>query len=447
MHLYYFTKREFTSCSKFKCNRTITRMINEIRFSSYFRFNTSKYPQSLTKFGICRKLSSNKSDIDISLNLANILRAFRTRGHLAAQIDPLSYMEADKKENRTWRFHVNKKNKVDIVQLISKSEFDLDVFGLENIDVNKEYYLGKEVRIRDKSYWKIIDFINYLKDAYCGSVGVEYMHIDNDEEINWLESKIEGKLGPLKWSDINSSEKLNYLSILQKTHLTAEFLGKKFSSAKVFGIEGSEALVVSMWAIFQRSSEMGIEGIEMGMAHRGRMNILQNVLGKSLSSICNQFNESEHNISDVKYHLGTRAEIQLQGEGGNVKKLHVSLAANPSHLEAVNSVVIGKTKATQFYVGDHSMDRIIPLIIHGDASFSGQGIVSEVLELSNHPDYTVGGCIHVIVNNQVGFTTNPREVRYSYQCTNVAKGIEVPIFHVNGDDGSLFLLLLKCFNV
>jgi 2-oxoglutarate dehydrogenase E1 component len=223
---------------------------------------------------------------------------------------------------------------------------------------------------------------------------------------------------------------------LISTDLTASFFVEKFPSAKVFGIEGCEALVPALWAIIIEASNLGVEGIEMGLAHRGRMNILHNVLGKSLSSICNQFNESDYtHLGDVKYHLGTRSEIVIKDSAsGKNRRMHLSLAANPSHLEHVNAVVIGKTKAKQFHINDVDMKRVMPLLLHGDASFSGQGIVAEVLELSNQPDYTVGGCIHVIVNNQIGFTTDPRLQRKHYQCTNVAKGVGAPIFHVNGDD-------------
>jgi 2-oxoglutarate dehydrogenase E1 component len=192
------------------------------------------------------------------------------------------------------------------------------------------------------------------------------------------------------------------------------------------------------------------------MAHRGRINILHNFLGKPFSSICNQFNESEFSSGDIKFHLGARGELSLHSPGGGasphpdsdsdsdaeeegdsgtrLKTMHVSLCANPSHLEAVYPVVIGKTKAKQFYINDTQTDRVMPLILHGDAAICGQGIVPETMELSNLPDYSVGGAVHIIVNNQIGFTTDPKLARSSYHCSNIAKVIEAPVFHVNGDD-------------
>jgi 2-oxoglutarate dehydrogenase E1 component len=380
---------------------------------------------------LTRKCNSNRA-VDISLSFAKMLRAFRTRGHFASNIDPLQKIGATGAECRSW--WLSAKHSPDVVRFLKKDgNVDLSVFGLQDIDMHQEHYLGSEVKVMNKSYWSLTDLVSSLRDSYCGNVGIEYTHIENSEEVSWLESKIEGDLGPKKWCTVESYEQLQNLDVLQRTTESASFLGKKFPSAKFFGIEGCECLLPCLWAILRQASELGVEGIEMGMAHRGRMNVLHNVFLKNLSSICNDFNESEHNYGDVKYHLGTRAEVSVDSKGRR-RRMHMSLAANPSHLEAVNSIVIGKTKATQFYAGDTTKKRIMPLLVHGDASFCGQGIVSEVLELSNHPDYTVGGCIHVIINNQIGFTTNPREARYSYQCTNVAKGIEVPIFHVNGDD-------------
>jgi 2-oxoglutarate dehydrogenase E1 component len=198
-----------------------------------------------------------------------------------------------------------------------------------------------------------------------------------------------------------------------------------------------------------------------GMAHRGRINILHNFLQKPFSSICNQFNESEFSSGDIKFHLGARAELTLpdiestttpvspfleESEDGEVIKkrtMHVSLCANPSHLEAVYPVVIGKTKAKQFYINDTQSERVMPLILHGDAAFCGQGIVPETMELSNLPDYSVGGAVHIIINNQIGFTTEPKLARSSYHCSNIAKVIEVPVFHVNGDDVDAVVAVCK----
>ena len=404
-------------------------------------------------FGSTTSLNSEqKRAIDISLSMARMIKAFRTRGHFAARIDPLQNIDEESldddlkniRETRTLWYDLP--YIPDVVKLLRINDHpDLSAFGMEDVDLDECFYLGSQLRVKNQEFWSLRQLISNLSHAYSGNVGIEYAHLEHGDEIFWLETKIEGELGPRQWGTPGKEERLQNLECLQKTHETAQFLGKMFPGSKVFGIDGCEALCTGLKSILRQGSEMGVDSIEMGMAHRGRINVLNSVFEKKLSSICNQFNENEHNISDVKYHLGTRAEVNVE-YNGKIGKMRLSLAANPSHLEAVNSVVLGTTKAAQFYAGDMTLrtcdvekrmeqtKRIMPVLIHGDASFCGQGIVAECLELSNHPDYTVGGCIHIIVNNQIGFTTNGRENRYSYQCTNVAKSIEVPIFHVNGDD-------------
>mmetsp|Transcript_3340 Transcript_3340/g.4762 ORF Transcript_3340/g.4762 Transcript_3340/m.4762 type:complete len:903 (+) Transcript_3340:426-3134(+) len=246
------------------------------------------------------------------------------------------------------------------------------------------------------------------------------------------------------WTLSKVSDKMRIFELLLRTDHTATFLNKRFPNAKVFGIEGCESLIPGLWGILEEVSKLGCEGIEMGMAHRGRMNVLHNFFQKPLSSICNNFHESEPSeLGDVKYHLGTRVQLTVRGEDEKDRIVHISLAANPSHLEAVNPVVIGKCKAKQFFIGDATMKKVCPLLLHGDASFSGQGIVPETLELSDLPDYTVGGSIHIVINNQIGFTTDPRSARTSYHCTNSAKGVGAPIFHVNGDDVEAVVVVCK----
>jgi len=236
----------------------------------------------------------NFSSVDVSLKLARILRAFRRRGHFAANLDPLKYLEVAGNERRTW--WNSDEHKPDVEKFLNpknSSKFDLDVFGLSGVDLNKEYFLGDEVRVHNKPYWSINSLVSSLKDAYCGSVGIEYSHLESDDQLFWLESKIEGEYGPLKWHAVSIDEIRNNINILLSTELTAKFFAEKYPSAKVFGIEGCESLIPGLSALIMEAAKHNVEGIEMGMAHRGRMNILTNVFKKSLRSICNQFNESE----------------------------------------------------------------------------------------------------------------------------------------------------------
>ena len=316
----------------------------------------------------------------------------------------------------------------------------MKVFDLESIS---SFTLDQEIRGVSKSVWPVAKIIDFLVDTYCTSVGIEYSHVENDSQRKWIEDKVEVNLGPTKWSLNSAKEQRKVFEKLLRSHKTAEFLNRKFFNAKVFGIEGCEVLIPGLWAVVEEAAKQGCEGIEMGMAHRGRMNILHNFFLKPLSTICNHFHESEPSeLADVKYHLGTRAHLKVNIDGTQ-RSVHVSLAANPSHLEAVNPVVIGKCRAKQFFIGDTTMKKVCPVLLHGDASFSGQGIVPETLELSDLPDYTVGGSVHIVINNQVGFTTDPRSARTSYHCTNSAKGVGAPIFHVNGDDVEAVVVVCK----
>lgn len=301
------------------------------------------------------------------------------------------------------------------------------------------YYLSDEVL--GKSMWTIEELCELLKQSYCGSVGVEYAHVEDDEQRRWLHHKIEGQLGPNKWrlpqTDYASSveKRTRNLSQLMNCHYTAKFFAEKFPNSKVFGIEGCESLLPGLWSILETGTTLGVENVEVGMAHRARMNLLVNFFGKSLESLCSQFEELEpHVLSDVKFHMGARSNVSVSGYDGAHRDVRLSLSANPSHLEMVNAVVLGKVRALQTLTGDTTRKRILPILIHGDAAFSGQGIVAEVMQLSQLTDYTVGGCVHIVINNQIGFTTSPRKGHSAPHCTSVAKIIGAPIFHVNGDD-------------
>jgi len=278
-----------------------------------------------------------------------------------------------------------------------------------------------------------------LKQAYCGSVGYEYMHITDREKCNWLRERIET---PTQRA-YSKRRKLIMLDRLAWADLFEAFLSNKYSAAKRFGLEGAETLIPGMKELIDRAAELDVSSIVIGMPHRGRLNVLANVVRKPLSSIFAEFasgvrpaaavaaeGEAYTGSGDVKYHLGTSYDRPtLRGAA-----IHLSLVANPSHLEAVNTVVQGKVRAKQYYDKDTERGRTLPILLHGDGAFAGQGIVYESLDMSGLPDYTVGGTIHIVVNNQVAFTTDPKSSRSSPYCTDVAKGLGVPVLHVNGDD-------------
>lgn len=402
-----------------------------------------------------------------------IINTFRTRGHYAASLDPLADRadtDAYSLRSRSFGSSHTEGFEHDIVRFLKKfrlhdgqkdggksiREFDLSAFpkldtisGIEGLLDMRSFNLYNDVNIakdpldeddlKNKNrLWSFNDIMEALSRTYCNTVGCDYWHIENEVQRKWLQDNIEGDMDVTRcrWNQTYSDVQRNTLEKLMRADHTAKFFNQKYPGSKVFGIDGCEVIIPALWNIAARASNIwGIEGIEMGMAHRGRMNVLHNFLQKPLASICNDFSEADLTYGDVKYHLGTRASITLDHAGyDGSKEMHISLSANPSHLEAVNPVVLGKCKAKQFYIGDKNYSKVMPILIHGDASFSGQGIVPETLELAAIADYNVGGTVHVVVNNQIGFTTDPREGRSAYHCTDTAKTIGAPIFHVNGDD-------------
>lgn len=274
------------------------------------------------------------------------------------------------------------------------------------------------------------EILRRLENVYCQRIGVEYMFINNLDQCNWLREKFETP-GAMEMSH---DQKKLLLARLTRSTKFEEFLAKKWVSEKRFGLEGCEVLIPAMKAIIDHSSELGVESFVMGMPHRGRLNILANVCRKPLEQIFAQFNTLEpadEGSGDVKYHLGMSHERLNRMTNKNIK---LAVVANPSHLEAVNPIVEGKTKAEQFYRGDTEGKSVMSILLHGDAAFAGQGIVYETFHLSDLPDYSTHGTIHIVVNNQIGFTTDPRVARSSPYCTDVARVVNAPIFHVNGDD-------------
>jgi 2-oxoglutarate dehydrogenase E1 component len=279
---------------------------------------------------------------------------------------------------------------------------------------------------------QIGEIFERLKKTYCGNVGVEYLHLQATEKRRWIQSKIEPNDNQPNFSH---DEKLRILRKIIQAEEFENFLHTRYVGQKRFSLEGGESLITALDSIFQKCPDEGVEEIVMGMAHRGRLNVLANVMGKSHEFIFREFSENfvpegAHGSGDVKYHLGY--ESARTTSSGQQVVIHLS--PNPSHLEAVNGVVEGKTRARQRLRGDSERRRVLPILIHGDAAMAGQGVVAEVFNFSKLPGYRTGGTVHVVVNNQIGFTTDPTDARSSLYCTDVAKIIEAPIFHVNGND-------------
>jgi 2-oxoglutarate dehydrogenase E1 component len=358
--------------------------------------------------------------IQESMRLMMLIRSYQISGHSIANLDPLALDERE-----------------------MPISLDPSLYGFTEDDMDRDFFIGtwkmKGFLSEDRPVQTLRQILTRLKETYCGTVGYEYMHIQDREQCNWLRAKIETE----RKKQYSPERKQIILDRLAWGELFEGFLSNKYSAAKRFGLEGCESLVPGFKEAIDKAAEMGVEAITIGMPHRGRLNVLANVVRKPLQTIFNEFKggpklvdelpntESQYTGSgDVKYHLGTSFDRPTLRGG----QIHLSLVANPSHLEAVNTVVTGKTRAKQFYTKDPNGDRSMPILLHGDGAFSGQGIVYETLDMSKLPEYSVGGTLHIVVNNQVAFTTDPKYSRSSAYCTDVAKGMEVPVFHVNGDD-------------
>ncbi len=331
--------------------------------------------------------------------------AFRSIGHTQATYNPLY-----KKPPQNPRLSLDR---------LGFTESDLDfVFETGN------YQGGDRMSVRD--------LLNHLHETYCGSIGVEYLHIQETPQRRWLQSRMEPARNR---PDFSREKKLRILDKLFQAETFEKFLHTRFVGQKRFGLEGGETLIAALDALVEMGPGMGFEEYVLGMAHRGRLNVLANVIGKSYEYIFHEFSENYvpdliHGDGDVKYHLGYDGVVRTSDD----QTLILQLTANPSHLEAVNPVVEGRVRARQRILRDAERKKVLPLLIHGDAAFAGQGIVAEVLNFSKLKGYTTGGTVHYIINNQIGFTTDPSEARSSHYCTDVAKMIDAPIFHVNGDD-------------
>ena len=341
-----------------------------------------------------------------SIRALNLIRAYRVRGHLDADLDPLGL------EKRG-----------------PYPELDSRSYGFAETDLDREIFINN---LLGRERATLREIIATLRETYCGRIGVEYMHIQVPEERAWIQDKFEKRQSrPV----LSGSVKKEILQTLTAAETFERFLDRRYTGTKRFGIEGAESLMPALEAILRRGSELSIRELVIGMPHRGRLNVLANFVGQPFSAIFSEFQgnstnpEHVHGSGDVKYHLGTSGDREIAGQ-----TVHLSLAANPSHLEAVDPVVLGKVRAKQHQRGDSERAQIAGILMHGDAAFAGQGLVAESLELSDLTGFCTGGTIHVIVNNQIGFTTSPSAARSSPYPSDVAKGVQAPILHVNGDD-------------
>ncbi|MEV8505786.1 multifunctional oxoglutarate decarboxylase/oxoglutarate dehydrogenase thiamine pyrophosphate-binding subunit/dihydrolipoyllysine-residue succinyltransferase subunit [Actinoplanes sp. NPDC051475] len=357
---------------------------------------------------------TSEGQIDKAARVVELIHAYRVRGHLMADTDPLE-------------FEIRRHPDLDILQ-----------HGLTLWDLDRTFPVGG---FGGKQRLKLRDVLGVLRDTYCRRVGIEYMHIQGPEERRWIQDRIE-----IKYTKPDQEEQKHILNRLNAAEAFETFLQTKFVGQKRFSLEGGESLIPLLDAVLQSSAEAGLDEMVIGMAHRGRLNVLANIVGKPYEKIFNEFEgqmdpKSAHGSGDVKYHLGQTGKYTTP-DGENATT--VSVVANPSHLEAVDPVLEGIVRAKQdrLDLGLHGYT-VLPILVHGDAAFAGQGVVAETLNLSQLRGYRTGGTVHVVVNNQVGFTTAPEYSRSSLYSTDVARMIQAPIFHVNGDDPEAVVRVAK----
>ncbi len=349
------------------------------------------------------ELVSRESNAN-SINAVAMIRSYRQRGHLIAKLDPLGLRETDYLD-----------------------ELHPEYYGFKKEEYSSKIFLDGVI---NKQYSNVSEILKFLRDKYCGPLGYEYMHISNPTERKWFRDRVE-KADDFKFTQ-NGKEAI--LKKLIQAEGFEKFLHTKYVGSKRFGLDGGESLIPALEQIIKIGGQSKVKEVKIGMSHRGRLNVLANVLQKSYKRIFNEFageinSNSEDDTGDVKYHLGASSNREFDGNS-----VHVSLTDNPSHLEAVNPVVLGQTRAKQYFHKDKERKKVIPILIHGDAAFAGQGVVAECFAMSGLPGHNTGGTIHIVINNQIGFTTSPRFARSSPYPSDIAKMVEAPIIHVNGDD-------------
>jgi 2-oxoglutarate dehydrogenase E1 component len=346
-----------------------------------------------------------------SIRAIMLIRAYRIRGHLLAKLDPLGL---EKREPHP--------------------ELEPESYGFTEADYDRPLFIDNVLGLGNTATLR--DIVSVLRDTYCGTIGVEFMHMSDPDQKRWIQERIEGIRNH---TEFTPKGKAAILERLTAAETFERFLDKKFTGTKRFGLDGGESAIPALEQIIKRGGQLGVREIIIGMPHRGRLNVLANFMGKPFTAIFSEFQgntanpEDVQGSGDVKYHLGTSSDREFDGTS-----VHLSLTANPSHLEAVNPVTLGKVRAKQMQrkhlPREEQMSEVMGLLMHGDAAFAGQGLVPETLLLSELRGYRTGGTIHFVVNNQIGFTTSPAYSRSSPYPTDVAKTIQAPIFHVNGDD-------------
>jgi len=361
------------------------------------------------------KASAPMAEADIakaagdSIRAMMLIRTYRVRGHLAANLDPLGLTNRELPADLTPEYH-----------------------GFSGADLDRKVYVGGALGFEWATIREIVDI---LRRNYCGNVGLEYMHISDVEERRFLQDRMEGKDKEIEFTDVG---KKAILAKVIQAEQYEKFLGRKYVGTKRFGLDGGESMIPALEAVIKYGGAYGVKEIVYGMAHRGRLNVLANVMAKGFRVIFHEFSGGTANpedvggSGDVKYHLGTSTDREFDGIS-----VHMSLVPNPSHLETVDPIVLGKVRAQQVFrddIGPGKHQQVLPVLIHGDAAFAGQGIVWECFGFSGIRGYNTGGCIHFVINNQIGFTTSPQFARSSPYPSDVAKGVQAPILHVNGDD-------------
>lgn len=371
-------------------------------------------PEDMPKTGKAANQSGNKApaattaadsqSVKESIQAVMLVRAYRDHGHMMANLDPLGF-------------------NVPVMQ----AQLDPATYGLT--DGNRKVYLGGLLGFETAT---VAELVQKLQTIYCGSIGAEYTFIGDAAERTWVQNKIEDANYRATFSADDKKRIFNHLLVAEGLE---QYLHAKFTGAKRFGVDGGESYIAALEEGIRRSAEMGVEEVVVGMAHRGRLNTLTNVMGKSYTALFSEFQgvpsipEGTPGSGDVKYHLGYSNDKDYAGH-----KVHLTLTPNPSHLEVVNPVAMGKTRAKQDMRGDTAHSKVMTVLVHGDAAFAGQGVVAETLAMANLKAYTVGGTFHIIINNQIGFTTRPENSRSGLYSSDMAKMLSCPIFHVNGDD-------------
>jgi len=377
--------------------------INGPSWSPSKKFSVNKSQKQINENKELSELEIVKSNAN-SIKAVSMIRSYRQRGHLIAKLDPLELLKTDYLE-----------------------ELHPESYGFKKEDYKKKIFLDG---VTNKQHSNIKEILQFLREKYCGSIGYEYMHISNPFERKWFRDRVE-KTDDFKFTQ-NGKEAI--LNKLIQAEGFEKYLHTKYVGTKRFGLDGGESLIPALEQIIKIGGQSQVKEVKIGMSHRGRLNVLANVLQKSYKRIFNEFAgeinpTSKDGAGDVKYHLGASSNREFDGNS-----VHVSLTDNPSHLEAVNPVVLGQTRAKQYFHQDKERKKVIPILIHGDAAFAGQGVVAECFAMSGLPGHNTGGTIHIIINNQIGFTTSPRFARSSPYPSDVAKMVEAPIIHVNGDD-------------